>query len=146
MDQQQAPGSESGETSAQRWSEKARQIIEHEGRDAFDSMLSFDFVQESRRGVPFEFDRAAILGTYDSMKELDFKITGVDVALAGDLHLLTRRRYTSPHTTTELLAVSVWTAGGRLARLIEFDVDDLDAALEELGRLAGEPVVRVDAA
>ncbi len=131
-------------TSAQRWSEKARQIIEHEGRDAFDSMISYDFVQESRRGEPFEFDRAALLGTYDSMKEMDFTISGSDVAIAGDLHVLTLRGYHSPHTHTELLAVSCWTAGGRLARLIEFEVADRDAALEALGDAAGAPVVVID--
>ena len=36
-------------THAQRWTELARQIIENEGRDSFDSLLTHNFVQESRR-------------------------------------------------------------------------------------------------
>ncbi len=126
-------------TSAQRWTEMARQIIEHEGRDAFESILSHDFVQESRRVDRFGIDRQAMLELYDTMKELDFHITGTDIAVAGDLHVLTRRGFVTPRTTTELLAISEWTPGGRLARLIEFDVEDLDAALAELAAVAGEP-------
>lgn len=130
-------------TRAQRWTEQARRIIEHEGRDAFATLLAHEFAHESRRIDHFGFDRAALLDLYDSMKEMDFHITGVDVAVAGDLHVLTRRGFVGPSSTSELLAISGWTAGGRLARLIEFDVDDLDAALAELADVAGEPVVRL---
>lgn len=130
-------------TSAQRWSQRARHVIDQNGRDAFDAMLAADFVQESRRGDAFEFDRAALLGLYDTMKEFDFEIGGVDVAIAGDLHLLTRRAYIGPQSTSELLAVSAWNADGQLQRLVEFELDDIDAALAELGRLSGEPVVEV---
>jgi hypothetical protein len=130
---------ESDLTHAQRWTEMARQIIEHEGRDAFASILTHDFVQESRRVDHFGLDRAALLALYDSMKELDFRITGTDIAVAGEFHVLTRRGYHTPQTNTELLAISEWSTGGRLAKLIEFDLDDLDAALTEMSEAAGQP-------
>lgn len=128
-------------TRAQRWTEAARQIIEHEGKDAFEGLLTHDFVHESRRVDHFGISRTAMLELYDAMKEMDFHIIGSDVAVAGELHVLTRRGYVTPHGTTELLAISEWTDGGRLARLVEFDLDDLDAALTELAAAAGEPPV-----
>ncbi len=144
MDEQQSSDDRSELTNAQRWTAMARQIIEYEGREAFEAILTHDFVHVSRRVDRFGFDRAALLGLYDSMKELDFHITGTDIAIAGDFHVLTRRGYVSPETTTELLAISEWTAGGRLSLLIEFDLDDLDAALAELADAAGEAVVMVN--
>ena len=131
-------------TPGQRWTDHAREIIENEPRSAFATLLTHDFALDSRRGEGVGFDRAALLALYDSMKEMDIHITGVDVAVAGDHHVLTRRGYVSPFGTNELLAISAWTAGGRLYRLIEFDVDDLDAALDELATVAGEPIVRLD--
>lgn len=143
MDEHPAASGYAERTHAQRWTEMARQIIENEGRDSFDSLLTHNFVQESRRVDHFGLDRAALLALYDTMKELDFHITGVDIAVAGQFHVLTRRGYTTPQTSTELLAISEWSAGGRLNRLIEFDLDELDKALAELGEAAGEPVVMV---
>ena len=131
-------------TPGQRWTEHARDIIENETRSAFATLLTHDFALDSRRGDRIGFDRSALLALYDSMKEMDIHITGVDVAVAGPHHVLTRRGYASPFGTNELLAISAWTAGGRLYRLIEFDVDDLDAALDELAVTAAEPVVRLD--
>ncbi|MGI9646817.1 MAG: hypothetical protein ACR2O6_16040 [Ilumatobacteraceae bacterium] len=130
-------------TSGQRWTEHAREIIENEPRGAFATLLTHDFALESHRGDHVAFDRTALLALYDSMKEVDMHITGVDVAVAGDHHVLTRRGYVSSFGTTELLAISGWTAGGRLSRLIEFEVDDLDAALAALETVAGAPVVRL---
>ena len=103
-------------------------------------LLTHDFVHESRRVDHFGFDRAGLLDLYDSMKEMDFHVTGVDVAVAGEHHVLTRRGYVGPHSTRELLAISCWTPGGRLSHLIEFDPDDVDAAVDELATVSGEPV------
>ncbi len=129
-----------GSTSATRWAVQAHRLIETSGRDGLATLLADDFVQESHRGIGFTFDRQGLLGTVRSMRELGMHISGTAIAVAGDRCLLTRRGYQHGSTEAELLAVSVWNEDGRLSRLIEFDVDDLDAALEALGDVAGAPV------
>ncbi len=127
-------------TSAARWAAQAHHVIETSGRDGLAALLADDFVQESRRGVGFTFDRQALLGTVRSMRELGMHVSGTAIAVAGDRCLLTRRAYQHGATAAELLAVSVWSEDGRLSRLIEFDVDDLDSALQTLGDVSGAPV------
>ena len=130
-------------TSAQRWASEAHRRIEARGRDGLATILSEDFVQESRRGLGFRFDRQSVLGTVRSMRDLGMHISGAPVAVAGDRCLLTRRAYAHGATVVELLAVSVWNEDGTLRRLVEFDVDDLDEALATLGEVSGNEPVRM---
>lgn len=78
------------------------------------------------------------------MKEMGLHVAGDPIAVAGDLHLLIRRRYLHDQDTVELLAISAWNADGRLVRLVEYDADALDAALAALAELSGEPVIRLE--
>jgi hypothetical protein len=55
-----------------------------------------------------------------------------------------RRRYLHEDETVELLAISAWSADGRLVRLVEYDAGALDEALAALAELSGAPVVRLD--
>jgi hypothetical protein len=131
-------------TSAQRWAEAAHRAIEFSGPAGLIDVLADEFVQESHRSGPIAIRREGLLGTVRMMKEMGLHIAGEPIAVAGDLHLLTRRRYVHERRTVELLAVSAWSADGRLVRLVEFDADALDEALAALGELSGEPVVRLD--
>jgi hypothetical protein len=133
-------GGAPGGTSATRWAAQAHRVIEASGRDGLATLLADDFVQESHRGIGFTFDRQALLGTVRSMRELGMHVSGTAIAVAGDRCVLTRRAYQHGSAAAELLAVSVWNEDGRLSRLIEFDVGDLDQALETLGDVAGAPV------
>jgi hypothetical protein len=108
-------------------------------------MLADDFVQESYRSGSLTLRREGMLGTVRMMKEMGLHVAGEPVAVAGDLYLLTRRRYLHEHEVVELLAISEWNADGRLVRLVEYDADALDEALAALGDLSGEPVARLDA-
>lgn len=107
-------------------------------------MLADDFVQESHRGGSLAIRREGLLGTVRMMKEMGLHVSGEPIAVAGDLHLLIRRRYLHDHDTVELLAISAWNSDGRLVRLVEYDDGALDEALAALAELSGEPVVRLD--
>lgn len=128
-------------TSAQRWAEHARQVLNTTGLDGFTELLADGFVQESRRSAPFEFNRTQVLGSLELMRQMDMKVSGVDIATAGDRCLLTHRTYTHLKGGFELLAVSVWDEQGCLTRFVEFDPDDLQPALDVLAELSGEDVV-----
>jgi hypothetical protein len=131
-------------TSAQRWAEAAHRAIEVSGPAGLVDVLADEFVQESHRSGPIAIRREGLLGTVRMMKEMGLHIAGEPVAVAGDLHLLMRRRYVHERQTVELLAISAWNADGRLVRLVEYDADALDEALAALAELSGEPVVRLD--
>ena len=131
-------------TSAQRWAEAAHRAIEAEGTTGLSDLLADEFVQESHRGGSITIRREGLLGTVRMMKEMGLHVAGEPVAVAGDLHLLIRRRYLHEDDTVELLAISVWTVDGRLVRLIEYDAGALDVALATLAELSGVPVVRLD--
>lgn len=131
-------------TSAQRWAEAAHRAIEASGPDGLSGVLADEFVQESHRRAPIAIRREGLLGTVRMMKEMGLHVAGEPIAVAGDLHLLMRRRYLHERETVELLAISEWNADGRLVRLVEYDADALDASLATLAELAGAPVVRLD--
>jgi hypothetical protein len=133
-------------TSAQQWAERANALIEAKGPDGLAEVLGDDFVQESRRVASLVVRREGMLGAARTMRDMGLHVSGVAVAVAGDLCILTRRSYTNASSVVELLAVSVWDEDGRLVRLIEFDVDALDVALAELARVAGEPAVLLPSA
>jgi hypothetical protein len=131
-------------TSAQRWAEAAHRAIETSGPDGLRDVLADEFVQESHRSGSITIRREGLLGTVQMMKEMGLHVAGEPIAVAGDLHLLMRRRYLHERETVELLAISAWNTDGRLARLVEYDADSLDEALAALSELSGEPVVRLD--
>lgn len=137
-------GLDSTETRAQRWAREAHAAIEASGPAGLASLLSDDFVQESRRGTPNATRREGLLGTVRVMRDMDLHVAGTHVAIAGDLHLLTRRVYRHDDQVVELLAVSAWNEDGQLSRLVEFDLDALDDALDVLADLSDEAVVRLD--
>lgn len=128
-------------TAAQRWALRAHDLLESRSDDLFVGMLSDDFVQESRRAAGVRLDRRHLLDNVKAMREFDMHISGTAVAVAGEYCVLTRRRYGRSSGATELLAVSVWGADGKLRRVIEFGSDDLDPALATLGEVSGEPVI-----
>ena len=132
-------------TSAQRWADAAHSAIEAAGPAGLSDILADDFVQESYRSGSLTVRREGMLGTVRMMKEMGLHVAGEPVAIAGDLHLLTRRRYIHERDTVELLAISEWNADGRLVRLIEYDVGALDEALAALAEVSGEPVIQLDA-
>ena len=132
-------------TSAQRWADAAHRAIEAAGPAGLSDMLADDFVQESYRSGSLTLRREGMLGSVRMMKEMGLHVAGEPVAVAGDLHLLTRRRYVHERDTVELLAISEWNADGRLVRLVEYDADALDEALAALADLSGAPAVRLDA-
>ena len=132
-------------TSAQRWAVAAHRAIEAAGPAGLGDILADDFVQESHRSGSLSVRREGMLGTVRMMKEMGLHVAGEAVAIAGDLHLLTRRRYVHERDTVELLAISEWNADGRLVRLVEYDAGALDEALAALAELSGEPVIQLDA-
>jgi hypothetical protein len=133
-------------TSAQQWAERANALIEAKGPDGLAEVLRDDFVQESRRVASLVVRREGMLGAARTMRDMGLHVSGVAVAVAGDLCVLTRRSYRNASSVVELLAVSVWDEDGRLVRLIEFDAEALDVALVELARVAGEPAVLLPSA
>ncbi|GEM_PF-4870646 len=132
-----------GTTRAQLWAAAAHEAIEAEGPAGLVPLLGDDFVQESHRGMQTSATGEALLGTVRVMRDMDTHVAGVHVAVAGDLHLLTRRAYRHGNDVVELLAVSEWTEEGKLSRLVEFDADAVDQALDVLAEMSGEPVVRL---
>lgn len=128
-------------TRAQILAQRAYELIESRGQSGLAAVLSDGFVHESRRGRHFDLDAPHLLDTLKTMRSLGMHISGITVAIAGDLCVLTRRRYARVDSEVELLAVSVWNDADQLERLIEFDPDDLDAALAVLAEVSGEPVV-----
>ncbi|RLE25403.1 MAG: hypothetical protein DRJ50_02995 [Actinobacteria bacterium] len=127
------------ETSAQQWADRAHALIEAKGPDGLAHVLRHDFVQESRTSLVVR--REGLLGSARTMYEMGLHVSGHAVAVAGDLCVLTRRVYRNASSVVELLAVSVWDEDGLLVKLIEFDIDALDAALAELTLVAGQPAV-----
>lgn len=130
-------------TSAQRWAMEAHELVEAGGPDGIAHLLTDDFVQESRR-VELRETGFGFLQTVRVMRDMGMHVSGRIVATAGDLCVLTLREYHHPRSMVSLLAVSVWTEDGRLRRLIEFDAHDTESALEVLGEVSGELVVRID--
>ena len=132
-------------TSAQRWARDARRLVNEPTMTGFDQLLHRDFVQESRRTVAFEYTRRQVLGSVDTMRRMGLHVHGDDLAVAGQHHLLTRRRYEHRQGATQLLVVTAWTEDGLLLRMVEFDDADVHVALAELEALSGlPPVVLVD--
>jgi len=131
-------------TSAQGWATEAHALIEAAGPSGLDGLLADGFVQETHRGVPQAIRRDGLLGTVRSMRDMGLHVSGVTIATAGDLSVLTQRSYRHGDTTVELLAISIWSPDGLLERLIEYDVSSLDEALATLAEVTGEPVVRLD--
>jgi len=122
----------------------AHRAIEASGPEGLSGVLADEFVQESHRSGSITIRRAGFLDTVRMMKTMDLHVAGEPIAVAGDLHLLMRRRYLNERETVELLAISAWDTSGRLVRLVEYDAGALDKALAALAELAGEPVVRLD--
>ena len=139
----QIPGHEGREpvieTNAQQWADRAHALIEAKGPDGLAEVLRHDFVQESRTSLVVK--REGLLGSARTMYEMGLHVSGDAVAVAGDLCVLTRRVYRNANSVVELLAVSVWDEDGLLVKLVEFDIDALDAALDELALVAGQPAV-----
>jgi hypothetical protein len=133
-----------GGTSAQRWAAEAHRLVEAAGPSGLEGLLADGFVQETHRGVPQAIRRDGLLGTVRSMRDMGLHVSGVTIATAGDLSVLTQRSYRHGPTTVELLAISIWSPDGLLERLIEYDVSSLDEALDTLAEVTGEPVVRLD--
>ena len=133
-------------TSAERWAEAAHRAIEASGPEGLSAVLADDFVQESHRSGSIAIRRDGLLDTVRMMKAMDLHVAGEPIAIAGDLHLLMRRRYLHERETVELLAISAWNPAGRLVRLVEYDAGALDEALAALAALSREPVVRLDEA
>lgn len=131
-------------TRAERWAEDAHRAIEARGPEGLSVLLADEFVQESHRSGSIAIRREGLLDTVRMMKAMDLHVAGEPIAVAGDLHLLTRRRYLHERDTVELLAISAWNADGLLVRLVEYDAGALDEALAALAELAEEPVVRLD--
>jgi len=131
-------------TSAQRWAESAHRAIEASGPEGLSALLADDFVQESHRSGSIAIRREGLLDTVRMMKAMDLHVAGESIAVAGDLHLLMRRRYFHDRETVELLAISAWNADGRLVRLVEYDASALDEALAALAEFSEDPVVRLD--
>jgi hypothetical protein len=131
-------------TRAQVWAQHAYELITARGAAGLAEVLADDFEQDSRRGPGIRLDSRRLLDTVTAMRELGMRVAGSPVAVAGECCLLTRRHYTQMGREVELLAVSVWTEDGHLARLIEFDADHLDEALSALGEVSGETIVRLD--
>lgn len=131
-------------TSAQRWADEAHRAVEASGPAGLEHVLADDFEQVSHRTGPIAIRREGLLGSVRLMREMGLHVAGDHVATAGDLHLLTRRRYLHGPDTVELLAISVWNVNGQLVRLEEYDVDALDEALATLAQLSGDTVVRLD--
>ncbi|NQY55527.1 MAG: hypothetical protein HRT86_03420 [Ilumatobacteraceae bacterium] len=132
-------------TAARRWADEARLHVNALSPDNYARLLHADFVQESRRSAPFTFNREQALGSVDTMRQMGLHVGGIDVAVAGAYHLLTQRRYEHRQGVVELLAVTAWTTDGLLLRMIEFELDALDDAMVELGTLAGEDPIIVNA-
>ncbi len=132
-----------GPTRAQRLAQRAHELIETRGQAGLATILSDDFVHESRRGRHFDLDAPHLLDTVKTMRSLGMHVSGSTVAVAGDSCVLTHRHYLREGANVELLAVSVWNDDDQLDRLIEFDIDDLDTALETLADVSSEPVVRL---
>lgn len=128
-------------TRAQVLAQRAYELIESSGQTGLASILSEGFVHESRRGRHFDLDAPHLLDALKTMRSLGMNISGITIAIAGDSCVLTRRRYARVDREVELLAVSVWDDGDRLERLVEFDPDDLEAALAVLAEVSSEPVV-----
>lgn len=132
-------------TSAQRWARDVRRQINERTMTGYEQFLDEGFVQESRRSLGFSYNREQALGSIDTLRQMGLHVDGEDVATAGQLHLLTRRRYEHRQAVTVLLAVTAWTAEGRLHRMVEFDAAALPAALAELESLAAtSPVLLID--
>jgi hypothetical protein len=129
-------------TPAERWAIEAHALVEADGPDGIARLLTDDFVQETYR-VQLQGTGTGFLETVRSMREMGLHVSGRVIATAGDFHVLTHREYHHPTSTVTLLAISEWTAEGRLRRLIEFNDDDTEHALEVLADVAGLPVVRV---
>jgi hypothetical protein len=127
-------------TRAQVLAQRAYELIESSGQTGLASVLSDRFVHESRRGHHFDLDGPHLLDTVKTMRSLGMHISGITVAVAGDLCVLSRRRYARVDAEVELLAISVWDDDDRLERLIEFDPDDLESALAALADVSDEPV------
>lgn len=130
-------------TRAQRLAQRAHELIETGGQAALATILSDDFVHESRRGKHFDLDVPHLLDTIKTMRSLGMHISGTTVAVAGDSCVLTHRHYVRDDANVELLAISVWNDDDQLEWLIEFDIDDLDRALATLAEISCQPVVRL---
>jgi hypothetical protein len=121
-------------TRAQVLAQRAYELIESSGQTGLASVLS------DRFGHHFDLDGPHLLDTVKTMRSLGMHISGITVAVAGDLCVLSRRRYARVDAEVELLAISVWDDDDRLERLIEFDPDDLESALAALADVSDEPV------
>ena len=119
-------------TRAHRWAEAAHRAIEASGPEGLSAVLADEFVQESHRSGSIAIRREGLLDTVRMMKAMDLHVAGEPVAVAGDLHLLMRRRYLHERETVELLAISAWNADVLLLRLVEYDAGALDEALAAL--------------
>ncbi|MEO1057758.1 MAG: hypothetical protein AAFY28_12655 [Actinomycetota bacterium] len=129
-------------TPAQQWADEARLHVNALSPDNYRRIVHPDFVQESRRSAPFTANREQALGSIETMRQMGLHVAGVTVAVAGPHHLLTRRRYEHRQGVVELLAITEWTADGKIIRMIEFEVDALDDAVDELRSAAGdEPLI-----
>jgi hypothetical protein len=128
-------------TTAQRLAQRAHELLELRDDENFADLLSDGFVHEPRLGEGFRFDRDHMMGTVHAAREFGMHISGTAVAVAGDNCVLTRRAYQQGARSSQLLAISMWSDNGKLERLIEFDADDLDAALEALAEVSDDPVI-----
>ena len=109
----------------------------------WDRWFADEFVREDRRqliatptGDAATFQQQHLAWFEMGLEDLNFEMTGV-VAVFGDRLALTRSRigYSSGFPV-EMLSISQWTEEiDRLQRIVQFDADDVDVALQELDRL-----------
>ena len=116
--------------------------------DEISAMFTDDIrVEDRRRGLRREGDdRATMLAEIHAIADLGTtNMTSGAVAMRGERLALVRTLYSGRDQApdafhTELLRIAEIDEGGRIAAFIVFDLDDIDAALEELDAryLAGE--------
>jgi class 3 adenylate cyclase len=117
--------------------------------DAMAEMLADDFSNEDRRrvvGGGIRLDRLAHLANTQEIANLSFTHeTSTALATRGERLILRRARYSRREQgpdalVVEFLGIVETNADNQIAALVAFDLDDIDAAFEELDAryLAGE--------
>ena len=149
------PKSRRLENAASRADERVNQLFTDRRWDEFDTLFADDLqVDDRRRGVRRQgSDRATELANARAIADIGVKtMTSRVLAIRGERVALVRtvfsgRDHRPEAFHTELLRLAEIDTGGSIVAMISFDLDDVDAAYEELEAryLAGEaaPYARV---